>query len=159
MDFLFSDFFSDFLSGIIPAMAGIKDALSNRGDLILILGIISLITFAGTLILLPFLLIRIPEDYFMRSSKPPAQGKALRILFHIVKNLLGLIFFAMGIIMLFIPGQGLLTILASLWLLDLPGKRKIERRLIKRPAIQAAVNGVRQRAGKPPLTLSDQESE
>ena len=61
----------------------------------------------------------------------------------IVKNLVGGLFVAAGIVMLFMPGQGILTILIGLSLLDLPGKRAFERRLVGSPAVFEAINVIR----------------
>lgn len=144
MDFLFS------------RMAQISEFISSRSDLIILLGSISLITFSLTLLLLPILLIHIPEDYFLNNYIPPQKRKRSRILFHIVKNLLGFIFFLMGIIMLFIPGQGLLTMLAGLWLMDLPGKRKLEIGMIRVKSIYTAIDLIRKKASKASLRLPDE---
>ena len=58
-----------------------------------------------------------------------------------------------GILMLVLPGQGILTILAALALLDFPGKRKMEMRILHRPAILKSVNWLRKRAGREPLAF------
>ena len=134
--------------------------LESRSDLFYLAGALSLLTFAGTLILLPLLLIRIPEDYFIGPRHAGSEaGKAERILFHIVKNLLGIIFLVMGFIMLFIPGQGLLTIMAGLWMLDIPGKRRAEIRMIRIPSVHRGVNLIRRKAGRPPLQLPEKDRE
>ena len=52
-----------------------------------------------------------------------------------------------------IPGQGLLTILIGLILLDFPGKRGLERRLVSRPSVLAAINRLRARFGRPAMEL------
>ena len=59
----------------------------------------------------------------------------------------------LGIAMLVLPGQGVLTILAALVLLDFPGKRRLERRLLLRPRLLGALNSLRARAGRPPIDL------
>jgi hypothetical protein len=71
----------------------------------------------------------------------------------IAKNIAGLLLVIAGIIMLVGPGQGILTILIGLMLMDIPGKRPLEARLIKRPAILAAVNNFRAKYDKPPLII------
>jgi hypothetical protein len=52
-----------------------------------------------------------------------------------------------------VPGQGVLTILLGIMLLDFPGKRALETRIISRPRVQTAVNALRARFDKPPLML------
>ena len=52
-----------------------------------------------------------------------------------------------------IPGQGLLTILIGLMLIDFPGKHRLERTIISRPKILRTVNRLRARYDKRPLVL------
>ena len=54
-------------------------------------------------------------------------------------------------VMLVVPGQGLLTILIGVMLTDFPGKYALERRLISQPSIFNAINWIRDKAGKEPL--------
>jgi hypothetical protein len=55
--------------------------------------------------------------------------------------------------MLVLPGQGVLTILLGIALLDLPGKRHLERRLIALPTVLRTINKLREKFGRPPLTV------
>lgn len=116
----------------------------------------SLLTFIGTLVLIPVVIIRMPADYF---SPERAHGPAdvrhvlLRIAGRSLKNLAGLLFVVAGIILFFLPGQGLMTILIGLLLLDFPGKRELERRLIARPLLYRATSRIRHRFGHEPFRL------
>jgi hypothetical protein len=56
--------------------------------------------------------------------------------------------------MLFLPGQGILTMLIGISMLDFPGKRNIEAKLIGQPTVLGVINGMRKRRGKPPLILA-----
>ena len=67
------------------------------------------------------------------------------------RNALGAVLLAAGIAMLVLPGQGLLTILLGLMLVDFPGKRRAERALVARPNVFEALNWLRAKAGRPPL--------
>jgi hypothetical protein len=73
----------------------------------------------------------------------------------ILKNILGVFLIALGVILSLpgVPGQGILTILLGLIMIDIPGKRPLEARIIKRPAVLSAINKLRQRYGKPELEL------
>ena len=117
----------------------------------------SLVTFLGSLVAIPLLIVRIPEDYFLRAEPSPdgfpARHPVVRITVLLVKNTLGLALVIAGVVMLFLPGQGILAIFLGLSLLDLPGKRALERRLIRSPAILPAVNALRAKAGQPPLRV------
>lgn len=64
-----------------------------------------------------------------------------------------MVFTLAGIAMLVLPGQGLLTILIGLLLLDFPGKRAVELRLVRRPAIRGFLDRMRQKRGVPPFVL------
>ena len=118
----------------------------------------SLVTFVGSAIALPWLLTRLPEDYFLktdRAARPSwPRHRALYWTWRLLKNLLGAVLLLAGFVMLVVPGQGVLTILAGLWLMDLPGKRRWERSLIGRPKVLASVNWIRQKSGKPPFQVS-----
>ncbi len=121
-------------------------------------GSFSLLTFFGTLTALPFLLSALPEDYFLRSPDSLSLAghrivPGIRLAVLLLKNLLGLIFLVMGFLMLFIPGQGLLTMLLGVTFLNFPGKRQLEIRLIRIPRIHRGVNWIRRRAGRPPVLL------
>jgi hypothetical protein len=67
------------------------------------------------------------------------------------RNVLGGALFVAGIAMLVLPGQGILTIVAALMLLDFPGKRAVLRRAFERPRIRRALDYVRNRFGREPV--------
>jgi hypothetical protein len=126
--------------------------------MLLVVSIVSLITFIGTVATLPFFVARIPEDYFLRpETRSPRRytNSAAGILYLIVKNLAGVVFIIAGIAMLFIPGQGLLTILIGVLLLNFPGKRSLVLRGIRQPSVLGAVNWMRARSKLPPLVLPE----
>jgi len=52
-----------------------------------------------------------------------------------------------------VPGQGILTILLGIIMLDIPGMRPLEARIIQRPAVLGAINKLRARFSKPPLEV------
>lgn len=114
--------------------------------------IVSILAFVVTLITVPVILIRLPEDYFCFRQRHPFytknQNQLLRLVLIIFKNIFGIIFVLLGIAMLVLPGQGLLTILIGVALLDFPGKYKLERWFISRPAVLRSINWIRARAGK-----------
>jgi len=128
---------------------------------LVVLGILSVIFFVGSLIAIPMLLVWLPVDYFdenrprdrFRNRRP-----VVRIGFSVLKNLIGVVFLLAGIAMLVLPGQGVLTILIGISMLDFPGKLKLERRIVGRPAVLQAINSIRTRFGKPPLVIREPES-
>lgn len=124
------------------------------------LAIFSLATFVISGIALPWLMTRLPADYFLekdRATRPSwPRHRALYWTWRLLKNLLGAVLVLAGVVMLFTPGQGVLTILAGLWLMDLPGKRRWELHLIGRPKVLASINWIRQKAGRPPLQVPEE---
>ncbi|MCA1956916.1 MAG: hypothetical protein LDL14_00100 [Nitrospira sp.] len=126
-------------------------------ETLVLLTIFSIVFFVGSLIAIPFILVRLPADYFdvrvprtwMKDHHP-----VLRILGHVVKNTIGAVFCFVGFLMLFLPGQGILTMLIGISMLDFPGKRKLEALLIGRPTVLNTINAMRERFGKPPLVVA-----
>lgn len=117
---------------------------------------VSVATFVTIVVMLPILVVSMPADYFVgdqRGDRWTAHHPLVRITVRIMKNLVGGVLVATGIVMLVTPGQGFLTILIGLFLLDVPGKRGLERRLAAIPAVLAAINAIRTRARRPPLRL------
>lgn len=101
-------------------------------------------------------IVKIPANYFSSHYQQdflPNASWLTRWGAVIAKNVVGAILVLAGIVMLIGPGQGVLTILIGLIMMDIPGKRPIEARIIKRPAILAAANGLRERFGKEPLVV------
>jgi Putative transmembrane protein (PGPGW) len=121
------------------------------------LAALSIIFFIGTLIAIPFILVRLAADYFdVRVPRPWMQDHhpVLRVIGHVVKNALGAVFLFAGFLMLFLPGQGVLTMLIGISMLDFPGKRKLEAKLIGQPTVLSVINSMRKKRRKPPLVLA-----
>ncbi|MHC4404790.1 MAG: PGPGW domain-containing protein [Planctomycetota bacterium] len=117
----------------------------------------SVVTFVFTLIAIPWLVVRIPADYFAgdKPSRTPwaNQHPIVRALLLAAKNLLGYVFIVAGVLMLVLPGQGLLTIVIGVLLLDFPGKYRFERWLVSRRPVIQSINWLRRRRGREPLVL------
>ena len=122
---------------------------------------ISLVSFVATLIAVPIVLVRLPEDYFSHRNRHRMRWQNLnppeRLLLILVKNLLGAIFILLGFLMLVLPGQGLLTILIGLVLLEFPGKYRVERWVVNQPVVLRSINWVRLKAGKGNLIVGRDE--
>lgn len=117
----------------------------------------SIITFIATLIVVPFLVVRMPSDYFSHRERRKmiysGQHPVIRGVLFIGKNLLGYIFIIVGIIMLVLPGQGILTIVIGITLLNFPGKYRLERWLVVRRPVLRSINWLRRRSKRTPLIL------
>ena len=88
-----------------------------------------------------------------RSADAGPERRALFWLVLLAKNLLGVVFVLMGIAMLVLPGQGLLSIFVGVMLLNFPGKYRFERWLIKKPSVLRSINWLRRKSRRPPLVL------
>jgi|SRR5882672_3898275 len=117
-----------------------------------------LVTFAISLAIVSFIMIRIPPNYFRKDHPRDLwadRHPAVRFLGLLAKNVLGALLVALGILMSIpgVPGQGILTILLGIMLLDFPGKRTLEYKLVSRPQVLKTINKLRHRFGKPGLVV------
>ena len=132
--------------------------IQTHETVLLWMGVSSLITFIATLIVVPLLVVRIPPDYFVLAlrqrpiliSLHPVMQLALKI----GRNMLGFIFIGVGIILLVLPGQGVLTILVGIMLMNFPGKDRLVRWIVSRELVLRSINWIRRRARKPSLSMT-----
>jgi uncharacterized membrane protein YbaN (DUF454 family) len=125
--------------------------------------LIGALIFVGTFLInlgiVSFILVKLPADYFSKSHKTKFWSGSHPLL-HAVgvvgKNIGGWLLVALGIVLSLpgVPGQGLLTVLLGLMLVDFPGKHRLEQKLLSRPSIVNAINKLRGRFKKPPLELN-----
>lgn len=123
------------------------------------LGIASFTMVILSLIVVPLLVIRMQEDYFLENRNPrkslKKQHPVLRMTGLIAKNLTGGLLVISGVLLSLplVPGQGLLTVLIGLAIMDFPGKRRLEIWLVKRKPVAWAIRKLREKANRPPLFL------
>ncbi len=120
--------------------------------------LIFIVSFAISLAIVSFILVRIPPDYFQEGREHAfwsGRHPAVRLIGMIGKNLLGIILVALGIVMSIpgVPGQGILTILLGIMLLDFPGRPEFERKIVSQPRVLKNINKLRHRFGKADLVL------
>jgi hypothetical protein len=126
---------------------------------VLIGALIFLGTFILSLAIVSIVLVKLPADHFSKSHKTKlwsGPNPALHAAKVIGKNVLGALLVIVGIVLSIpgVPGQGLLTILLGIMLLDFPGKHRLEHKLLSRPGVVNTINRLRGRFGKPPLELN-----
>jgi hypothetical protein len=122
------------------------------------------IGFFGSIAFVSWVVVRMPVTYFQTGHNHvflPERHPILRWTGRIVKNLVGVLLVGIGIILSLpgVPGQGILTILIGVMLLDFPGKRWLEQKLVSRPMVFRAVNRLRERWGRPPFVLDSSPPE
>ena len=123
------------------------------------LGVLMIVvTFVVATGIVSFVVVKLPATYFhpdhdreILKDKHPA----IRWAGIIGKNLAGVILIAVGVVMSLpgIPGPGLVTILFGVMLVDFPGRRWLEHKIVSRPAVQKTINNLRKRFGKKPIKL------
>ena len=132
------------------------------GDVLIGLTVASIVGFIASLIAIPWILISLPSDYFdmrvprfwMRNHHP-----VLRLIGLLIRNIIGVVLLIAGLLMLFLPGQGILTMLIGISFMDFPYKRKLEAKIVGQHTIFSAINAMRHKFNKPPLTLKPDSKE
>lgn len=117
----------------------------------------SFIVLITSILLIPWIVTKIPSDYFTHPKRQKYlcchQPKIVRYLFIFFKNILGVILVLGGVILLFLPGQGILTIFLGLIIMDFPYKYKVETWIIKRPFVLKSINRLRKKVKQRPLEI------
>jgi hypothetical protein len=117
-----------------------------------------LLSVSVSLLAAAVVMVKIPADYFRSDYEHhflSDRHPVLRAVAIVTKNVIGAILIVVGLIMSIpaVPGPGLLTVFIGLILTDIPGKRALEAKFVRRPSILAAVNRLRSRYNKTPLVL------
>jgi hypothetical protein len=120
---------------------------------------IFLVSFFANLGIVSLILVKLPADHFSKGRKtkfwagPRPWLHATKV---IGKNIAGILLVALGIVLSLpgVPGQGLLTVLLGIMLLDFPGRDRVEQKLLSKPSIVNTINKLRGRFGKKPLELN-----
>jgi hypothetical protein len=124
-------------------------------QLLLIASAMSLGAVILALVGVPWVITRLPADYFSQPRRHRWRESDDEPLFAVVigllKNVVGAVLVVLGVIMLVTPGQGLLTLLAGLLLMNFPGKYQLECWLVMRPGVLRALNWLRGRQGELPF--------
>lgn len=99
--------------------------------------------------------------YFLSKEIPPRDAiqthqlsklnNSLSYLVKVVKIIAGVCLLIFGILMLVLPGQGLITMIIGLSLLPFPGKDKMEKNLLSRKSVRSTLNWIRTKANKEPF--------
>lgn len=131
--------------------------LGENPDWLYWIGGLSAATFLFSLILIPWIVIKLPDDYFSDRERHASRLKQRHplefIIIASVRNLLAILLIVAGLLMLVLPGQGLLSLLIGVSLSDFPGKYRVERWFVSRPGILKSINWVRTKAKKPALKV------
>jgi hypothetical protein len=117
---------------------------------------IFLLTFTISLAVCGALIVALPPRYFIEDHKLwSGRHPLMRLLGIIGKNLLGVLLIVVGMLLSVpgIPGQGILTIAIGVVLLDIPGKQRLVRSIVKRRGVLRSLNRFRAWFGRPALVV------
>ncbi|MDA9750809.1 hypothetical protein N9V01_01410 [Gammaproteobacteria bacterium] len=132
---------------------------SMNSDLLFLFGSLSIFILIISVFMMVIIISFLPEDYFksenrnLISSVQNSRYPLLKLLVLITKNFFGILLLLSGILMLVLPGQGILTIITGLVFMDYPGKYKFERKLLKQKGVINSINWIRSRLSKPSLKI------
>ena len=132
---------------------------SMNSDLLFLLGSLSIFILIISVFMMVLIISFLPEDYFksenrnLISSVQNSRYPLLKLLVLIAKNFFGVLLLLSGILMLVLPGQGILTIITGLVFMDYPGKYKFERKLLRQKGVINSINWIRSRLSKPSLKV------
>ena len=132
---------------------------SMNSDLLFLLGSLSIFILIISVFMMVLIISFLPEDYFksenrnLISSVQNSRYPLIKLSVLIAKNFFGILLLLSGILMLVLPGQGILTIITGLVFMDYPGKYKFERRLLRQKGVINSINWIRSRLSKPSLKV------
>ena len=131
----------------------------RNSDLLFLLGTLSIFILIISVFMMVLIISFLPEDYFksenrnLISSVQNSRYPLFKLLVLISKNFFGVLLLLSGILMLVLPGQGILTIITGLVFMDYPGKYKFERKLLSQKGVINSINWIRSRLSKPSLKV------
>lgn len=124
------------------------DFFNQYQNLLIYISIISFVLLVAMILITPWLVGKIPNDYFTNSIYDKNHTNFFIVL---LKNFMGIILLLLGFIMLFTPGQGIITLLLGLIIMQFPGKRKLEKKIIANKNALKILNWLRAKNNKEPL--------
>ena len=138
---------------------GLLNWIETHRSVLVWAGFFSLITVLITALSVPFIINMLSDDYFIRekrrsSLKTPSQYILFTVTI-VIKNLIGILLFMSGFLMLFVPGQGLITIFISLMFIDFPCKWKLQKKVVRNKKIHSVLNWIRKKGKKHEFIIPD----
>jgi hypothetical protein len=93
-------------------------------------------------------LLSLPADYLREGDRAERHWLA-----RTGRTLLGIVLIGIGLVLSVpgIPGQGILTIVAGLTLIEFPGRHRLITAILARPTVLRAANRLRLRFKRPPF--------
>lgn len=132
-------------------LVGVAHRLGWGGSVLLGVSITAAATVVGFAAI-----VYLPANHFMPEAIPVRpRHPVARIAIRVLRNLLGYALILLGMVMMLplVPGPGLVFVLLGLSLIDFPGKRALQVRLLQRPAVRNFITSLRARYGRPPFIV------
>ena len=145
------------IEGITEITEFLKSAALDYAPLLKALAIGSALFFVITPVAAPALIILMPPDILIRrpSLPSPLSRRIPCLMLYLLKNLIGAALIILGFLMLFLPGQGILTIFTGLMFVDIPAKKRLLSRIIGSGRIRPIVQRLRNRFKRTPMIFPD----
>jgi type IV secretory pathway VirB6-like protein len=109
-------------------------------------------------IVISYIITQMDKRYFIRQKKDDVLAKKtpkklsinniLGYMIKAAKIIIGVFLLMCGILMLVLPGQGIITMIIGLSLIPFPGKDKFEQSLLARKSVRSSLNWIRAKANK-----------
>ncbi len=125
-------------------------------DTLLWVSTLSGVGFLAMVIVIPWLIVRMPADYFshpQRYNWLDRKPSMIRIPIRILKNLLAIVLVIVGVLMFLTPASGLFPLLLGFALADVPGKSKLQAWILGRKTIQKSMNWLRRKFHRKPVQM------
>lgn len=117
-----------------------------------ILACFSLLTFGISIVCIPLLVARLPRNFFQltaKSNRSNVRKFTLRnAILSLLRNITGFALLLAGIAMLFLPGQGIITIIIALATMSFPLKNELIYKLTRKHSVQQALDWMRKKMKK-----------
>ncbi|TYK66280.1 hypothetical protein [Colwellia echini] len=91
------------------------------------------------------------DDKFNKNHNLTLLKSSVTVVIQIVKIIIGVFLLLCGLLMLVLPGQGLITMVIGLSLIPFPGKDKLVQYILSRKSIRTSLNWIRVKAKKEPF--------
>jgi len=131
---------------------GLTTWLHQHSGFIVILGAVAFVVLLTTLLATPWILARLPSDYF--SHTPSISPRSLsNTIISIIRTVAGTLLIFLGLAVILTPVPGIVLMVLGLALCDFPGKHKLLVRLVRLPSVLSFLNWIREKSNKPPFVV------
>lgn len=126
--------------------------LQTNEHLVFWVGGISTGLFLGVTFATVYLILQLPSDFFVERMRAQSTPKSrVAVLVYWLRNLGALVLLVAGLLMLLLPGPGMMTLLAAVVVMEHRRKRELERWLLMHGRVMDSINWWRRMFNRPPM--------